>query len=331
VYARLGPLRRSGLGTGHLMQFFNTDAAWDARTFGAEAAFESAYVDLGLLASDVRLGRSVIGGRLGVRPYGRREAVGLRTLEVGASAVSDRATWGDVASAEELTAFAVDGRVTVLQAASFRFEPFTSLAWTTRYGYGVQLGADFVSDDLFDVGRFRLRLTVESSRDGFWPGYFGAVYRVNNPLAAIVSSDADPGDPDAPVVTRRLGSIEGLSRVFEIRILLFQRAELHYFFRRHFDQDRLGRLHARVFFRTPGRLRFDLGTDRGGLGSVLTAFNDFGDQTLFWLETEYHVAGPFWAHLRTQFTYERRDRPEDAQRYLVQRRFEPFVGVRVGF
>lgn len=333
-YARFGTIRRVRLGTGHLMDFYNSNAAWDERTAGVEAFAETPYFDVGGVASDVRLARSVLGASVALRPFGALlgdEATGLRTAQVGFSAVTDRATWD--AEVPALSAFAVDGRFTALQAASFRFEPFSSIAWTTRYGYGVQFGADFASEDLFDLGRFRLRLAVESSRDGFIPGYFGAFYRVNNPLARILDSQAFLSDvPDTRTVGRPLEEIEGLSRVFEVRIVIFERAELWYFYRRHFDQQNLGELHARIFFRTPGSFRFDVGTDRGGLESVLTAFNDFGDQTLFWLETEYNVAGPFWAHIRAQFTYEGLGgRPATEQRYLVQRRFEPFAGVRLSF
>ena len=61
-------------------------------------------------------------------------------------------------------------------------------------------------------------------------------------------------------------------------------------------------------------------------------FSDMGDQSALIFGTDYHLTGPLWLFLRARYSYERVDEDQDlAQRFLVQRRFEPLTGFRLRF
>ena len=101
--------------------------------------------------------------------------------------------------------------------------------------------------------------------------------------------------------------------------------------RRHFGGEPLSESHLRLFFRT-GRIAAQISQDRGGLRSFFSLFNDLGDQTSLHFRTDYHVSGGLWIFVRAIYSYERGERAADgSERYIVQRRFEPYTGLRFGF
>ncbi|MEX1055724.1 MAG: hypothetical protein WED81_06820, partial [Rhodothermales bacterium] len=118
----------------------------------------------------------------------------------------------------------------------------------------------------------------------------------------------------------------------ELRVLIFERFELWYFFRRHYGTQSLGEYHLRLFYNQPGRLRINVGMDRGGLKSVLSLFNSLGNQSALVFGTDYRLLGPFWVFIHARYTFEEAGTTEGGTKhYLVQRRFEPFTGMRIDF
>jgi hypothetical protein len=118
----------------------------------------------------------------------------------------------------------------------------------------------------------------------------------------------------------------------ELHLVSDDSFEFWYSFRRHYGAQRLSELHFRAFLRAAQRVRLEVGIDRGGLGSFFTVFSNMDDQSALVFGTDYQIAPPFYLFLRALYSYERVDDNEDtAQRYLVQRRFEPMVGIRLRF
>ena len=341
LYARIGPIQRMRLGTGHLVNFFNSAVAWDDRTVGAEALLQSPYGDLAFFTDNLLLD-GVTGARLTLHPLRQVTANPmLGSLKLGGAAVTDLATWR-ASGIEPLTGYNVDAQFALLQAGSINLSPFASFASYLRYGSGVGLGVDAQSGNFIDLARFQLRLAYYYSSEQFIPGYFDSFYSVSNFRSRILNSE---GLSREQASNPRVGSgahqfegilledITGGSDVLtELRLLIFERFEFWYAFRRHFGSQELSAYHLRLFFRSPGRFRLGVGQDRAGLGGFFSLFNSLGDQTALVFDAEYHVGNNFWAHVRSRYTYEHiREDENNVDQYLVQRRFEPLAGFRFIF
>lgn len=332
AYVRMGPLERTRLGFGHLADFFNSTVAWDERTVGAEVFLDTRLTSVEAFADNV-LADGVVGGRLGLRPLGWAGDPRLASVTVGLSAVHDRTPAPDSAYGR-LTGLNADFSFEPIPSEAFRFTPFVSYAWYPDYGRGLALGVVLENPNFIDLARLRFRLALEYSGEAFIPGFVGSFYQVNNPHARILDGDQYRADSTASnfAGTPLHTSLGGNALVTELRLLLFRRFELWYFFRRHYGTQSLSEYHLRLFLQARSGLRVDVGMDRGGLRSFLSLFNDIGDQAALSFGTEYNVYGPFWVHLRARYTYERVGSDASGlERYLVQRRFEPFGGLRLTF
>lgn len=330
-YFRLGAIDRMRLGTGHVVNFFNSHVAWDRRTIGIESMYGTRILDAYAFADDVRL-NGVVGGRLAVRPMAGVRSLRTRSLTLGAAYVTDLGTHRP--DSLELTAYAVDLSLNALPSGDIRLVPFASFAWYSNYGKGLAVGANVESDNFIDLARFRLRLALHYSGREFIPGYVGAFYMVSNPEARILNAQR------YLVGERRIeyegvelkDALGGNDFETELRLLIWERFEFWYYFRRHYGTQSLSELHFRLFFHEPRRFRVDVGVDRGGLKGFFSLFNDLGDQTALVFGTHYRAMGPFWVFVNARYTFEHVGVGEDGKdQYLVQRRFEPFVGVRFDF
>lgn len=331
LYARVGPIRRMRLGTGHVVNFFNSSIAWDERTVGAEAAYSRPLMDVAAFADNVLI-NGVVGGRAAVRPLFWSEDLRTRSLELGLNYVTDLRTRSS--ESQGLTAFNADMRFNAAESGDIRFVPFASFAWYPEYGSGIGFGAQIESDNFIDLARFRLKIALYYNGRQFIPGYVGSFYQVNNPLARILNSERYlTGDRTINFEGIALANANGGNDFeTELRLLFFERFELWYYFRRHYGSHSLGEYHLRVFFNQPNRMRINVGMDRGGLLGFFSLFNDLGDQTALVFGTDYRVAGPFWVFLHARYSFERAGVADDGTTmFLVQRRFEPFTGIRLNF
>ncbi|GAB5519290.1 MAG: hypothetical protein RhofKO_15410 [Rhodothermales bacterium] len=327
-YLRVGAIRNARLGTGHLVDFFSTMTAWDARTIGVEGFYQTPSFNLAVFSDDVLMD-GLVGGRLGLHPFRSQRGTRLRTLELGLSLVTDQRI-----DQETFTGYNVDLSVDAFRTDPLAFTPFMSAAWYENQGHSFGLGAHVGTMPGGDFGSFQFTLAAFFNSNHFKPGYIGTFYGISNERARVLN--AERFDPDrgteqyADLPLSRLGS--DLSIWTELRVLIYEQVEVLYAFRREYASTNLSTMHVRLFFETPGGTRLDLGLDRGDLGGFLTSFNDLGDLTALVLNAEAQVRYPFWIFVQSRYTFEQRDDATDGtQRFLVQRRFEPMAGLRLTF
>ena len=331
LYLRAGLLDRLRIGTGHVVNFFNSHVAWDERTVGAEGMYRRGLLNVAGFTDNVLI-NGVVGGRVGIRPLFWSRGERYRSIEVGLNYITDLDT--RTKESEGVTAYNVDVSAQAVASGEVRFVPFASYAWYPEYGRGLGFGASVESDNFIEFARFRFRMALFYSGEQFIPGYVGSFYQVSNPFDRILDADKylrDKAAIDFEGVELK-DAAGGNDLETELRVLIFERFEFWYFFRRHYGTQSLGEYHLRLYFNQPGRLRVNVGMDRGGLKSVLSLFNSLGNQSALVFGTDYRVLGPFWVFIHARYTFEEAGASEDGtKRYLVQRRFEPFTGFRIDF
>ncbi len=329
VYARVGPLEHVTLGTGHLVRAFQTTSAWDERTVGAEAAVQLPFLRLLGFTGDVRLG-GVAGGRAEVAPFERAFNPALQSLTVGATAVTDLGLPADTAT----TAFALDARFALWRLGDFAFSPYASYAQFTEYGDGFGGGVEFASRDLAGFGRFGAAVGFFQSSSQFVPGSFNAFYPVSNPQARVWNADQFYASDSAfaPAGTPLAEASGGFSLTFALRALVFNAFEFVGYVRRDYSDDLLTESTLRLVFAPGGGdpFRFVFEVQQQGRDSFFDLFRDYEDQNVLVFHLDYALSGPAWLTIRSRYGYQRQaDGPGGEERFLVERRFEPFVGVRV--
>ena len=333
VHLRVGLIDRMRLGIGHVVNFYNSSVAWDERTVGTEFIWQGRSAEIAGFTDNV-LFDGVVGGRVGLRPLSWTRARFLNTALFGFNYVTDLAPRAP--DIRRLESYNVDLQLDLFNSGTIFFAPFASYAWYPAFGSGVALGADLYSDRFIDLLSFRFRLGLFYNGRRFIPGFVGAFYTVHNPQARLVKSGADldalTNDDLAGVPLDRSRGANDL--LTELKVVIFDGFEFWYYYRRHFGIQRLGELHLRLFLRTSDRWHLEVGIDRLGLGGFFTAFNDMDDQSTLVFGADYNMGGPFFVFLRARYSYERVDTDQDqdhAQRFLVQRRFEPLTGIRFRF
>lgn len=331
VYARVGVINRMRFGEGHIVDFFNSGVAWDQRGIGVEAMARTPIGDLQAFSDNV-LFDGIAGARLALRPLGFAADPRTRSLEVGLSAVTDVGSLREQRT--ELLAYNIDLRFIALGTETLHLAPWASFAWYTEYGSGLGLGAAIQSLDFIDIARFQIRAGLFYNSNQFIPGYVGAFYQVNNDQARILRSRPYlEGDPEIiPEGATLDEAVGGNDLVTELRLMIYDRFELWYNFKRHYGTRNLSEYHFRLFIYSPGTLRVDIGIDRGSLGGFWSIFRNIGDRASLVFGTEYGITDGLWLHVNARYTYELIDGIEDGTQYfLVQRRFEPMGGIRLRF
>ena len=328
VYARIGPLANATLGSGHLVHSFQTITAWDERAVGAEVAVQLPFVRLSGFTEDVRL-NGLVGGRVEISPFQSSFQPRLRSVEIGAAAVSDLGLPADLAP----TAVSLDARFAFLRVGDFALSPFASYAHFLDYGASLGAGAEFASEELIGLGRVRATVGLFFSGEQFIPGYFNAFYAVSNPEARIWNADAFYRDVEDQTVGTALADAQGGTSLYVgLRALVFRAFELATYVRRDYSDDPLSEAGLRLVVSPNGgdplRLTFDV--QRQGRTSFWSLFGDFRDQNTLTFHLDYAITGPAWIFLRSRYGFTRvADASDGTERYLVERRFEPFVGVRL--
>lgn len=330
LYARVGPLERVTLGPGHLVRSFQTLSAWEERTVGVEAAVRLPMFEAAAFASDVRFD-DVVGGRVGVAPFGRGRTTGLPSLALGATALTDLSLPDSLAT----TAIALDARFDLLRLGDFALSPYATYAMYLEYGSGFGAGVEFGGRDLGDFGRLVATAGVFVSGDRFVPGYFNAFYPLARPESQITDADAFYDDvPGVRAGTPLAGADGGTSLVFGLNALVFGGFELATYVRRSYTDAPLSEAGLRLAI-TPGRgdrFRFLFDVQRQGQRSFWDLFSDFRNQNVLLFHIDYALAGPAHLFIRSRYGYRRLDDLDDGQaQFIVERRFEPLVGARFVF
>ena len=330
-YARAGVIERMRLGTGHLVNFFNSQVAWNERTVGAEAMQSTPLFDVAAFTDNI-LVNGVVGGRVAIRPLFWGGDLRTRSLEFGLNYVTDLDTRTE--DSQGVTGYNLDMSFNALASGEIRLVPFISFARYPAYGSGIGFGANVESDNFIDLARFRLRTALYYNGRRFIPGYVGSFYHVSNPRDRILNAERYlDGSPTVDFEGIDLiDALGGNDFETEFRLLIFERFELWYYFRRHYGTHSLSEYHLRLFYHQPNRMRINIGMDRAGLKGFFSLFNDLGDQTALVFGTDYRIVGPFWVFLRSRYTFDYAGVSEDGtQMFLVERRFEPFTGIRFDF
>ena len=199
---------------------------------------------------------------------------------------------------------------------------------------GEVTGAEFASEELIGLGRLGATLGLFRSGDGFIPGYFNAFYAVSNPEARVWDANAYYRDRGSDVaVGTPLGEASASTSVyFRLRALVFDAFEFATFVRRAYGDDPLSEAGLRLTL-SPGSgdpFRFVFEVQRQGRTSFWSLFDDFRDQNTLVFHLDYALSGPARLFIRSRYGYRRvADGPDGTARFLVERRFEPFVGVRL--
>ena len=307
-HMRAGPLRDTELGFGHVVNFYDTRVAWDARTVGLAGQWDTRSVTLQAFTSDVRL-NGVTGGRLGLRVRQRVSLGGNVTTHDAA----DMSTWS------------VDGQVRVFELGGVVFAPYISYATLREHSEGLAFGADLHSDGFLDIVSFRLRSGLFYNSRGFIPGYIGALYSVHSPVADVATAY----DPPAPTPTAgiQLNNARGSNDLLTDIYLQFGRSfALRHYWRRHFGAQPLSELHVRLFVRYGPHFELQVSTDRHGEHGFFGVFGPFSDLSALTFDLRLRIAGPLLLQAQARYSFE--ELPE-SNYYLVQRRFEPLVGMKV--
>ncbi|NND71710.1 MAG: hypothetical protein HKN43_09025 [Rhodothermales bacterium] len=330
LHMRIGPTDRMRIGTGHLVNFYSSQTAWDERTVGAELGFEGKALSIHGFTGDLLLD-TIGGGRIALAPFFWSNDAGLQSLRLGFSAVRDLGL--PYVDNKRLTGFNADMNFIAANVGEFLLSPYASAAWIQDFGGGIAFGAHLGSDNFIDLARLDLRMGFQRNGSQFQADYFGAFYPVSNMAARIQKAeDLSPDDPPGALAGTRLSRVEASSDfVTEIRVMFFGDFEFWYYFKRNFGDQALSEYHLRLFLSIE-RFRVSLSQDRGGLRGFFSLFNDLGDQTSLTFRTDYEISNLFWVFVSSRYSYEDIT-PEAAETktFIVERRFEPLVGVRVTF
>ncbi|HEX8386320.1 MAG TPA: hypothetical protein VF576_09055 [Rubricoccaceae bacterium] len=329
VYARLGPTQRVTLGAGAIARQYRTTTAWDERTLGAEAAVRAGRFSLAAFADDVRL-RGVVGGEVEVRTPLAAGPLGGARLTVGAVHDLGLPSRGDSALTgveATLRADVAGGRFAA--DAPFGVSPFVTAARYLGKGGTVGAGADVDVFRFSEALRARVRAAVFVSSARFVPGHVGPFYAVSNADERIVDGAVAGGQALAGTPLDSLRG--GVDVVFDVRFLAFGRFEVAQHVRRHIGADRASAYSLRLAARLPRRARAELAVERQGFRGFWAFLRGLGDENALVLDVAVPVGPTAQAFVRSRYGYRRLDEATAGPgRFLVERRFEPLVGVRVG-
>lgn len=316
VYVRVGPLRNMRLGNiGHLVNYYGTQAAWDARTIGTELSLTRGSVTMDAFTGDVLM-REVSGGRLRVR-------LPRRTALSAGYALDPR---------RDLRGWSAELQSDLFASTALIFAPFVSYARYLRRGESLAFGGDLRADEFLDLFSVSLRLGTFYNSERFIPGYFGALYSVQNPQARIVRSGADLQrltEADLAGVPLRAAHTSH-QLLTELNLQVGRNFRFRYYWRRHYGTQPMSELHVRLFLRTGEFLELGLSLDQLGKRGFRSLFDALEDQSALAFESTFRLIGVLMIHTEARYSFELLS-DEHPPRYLIQRRFEPLAALRIEF
>ena len=321
TYLRAGPLERTRLGSGHLVNFYSSAAIWDDRTIGVELQRTGANHTLEAFTSDVTR-KGLTGLRFAVAPFDKG-VPGPRSLEFSAAVVEELGRETDLG--HPFRGFEGAARMVAYRSGSFDFVPFASVAWLPEYGQGVLVGANLENANFIDTARLYLSLALHYNSADFRHGYFGTFYEVSGPGRSII---------EAGVTDRKdipLRDVErGNSILFESRILFFERFELWYAFQRYHGAQHLSEYHLRLLFNSRN-VQVAVSQDRRGLKGFTSLFGELGEENRLRFGFDLRLLRQVWLLMDAHYTYRLNTVIEGNAYHSIQRRFDPVIGLRARF
>ncbi|MEM1054125.1 MAG: hypothetical protein AAGI52_01260 [Bacteroidota bacterium] len=327
AYARIGPLENATLGAGLLARRYRTTAAWDERRIGAEASIGDPSARVSGFVGDLT-GGSVAGAEV---EFGTGISVPrVEDLRLSIGAVHDLSlplsgdsSYTGVEATVQGALFSQDG---------FEVGPYVSYARLLGRGGAVGVGVEVEAPDLGAVARTHARLGLIVSGGRFIPGHVGPFYSVGAGRQRVVDADSF-FDPEAPIAfagTPIDSANGGVALVTDLRAVAFGRFEGLLYARRHFGPRPLSAFSLRLAARA-GDTRFELGLEKQGFRALLSLFGgDLGEENTLVLDIATPVPALSGADLfvRSRYGYRRVSGGDGTDSYLVERRFQPFIGFR---
>ncbi|CAN5768365.1 hypothetical protein BH23ACT11_BH23ACT11_16930 [soil metagenome] len=333
LYARLGPIRQVRLGKGLLVDAFRTATSIDERTVGLEAAARVGPVMGGIFSSDVRP-TTVTGAEISLQLF-RTTVGGMPPPQIHGAIVRDFGV-----GSGGLTGWEIGAEWPLVEWAAVAIVPFAAVAGYLDHGKGLSAGVDLRVPGLIDAALVNVRGGVTVNGNRFIPGYVGPFYLLSNDERRIIEAQAFYSRPDAEdhehaAVGTMLNEAEGgAALIIEFDALLYGTFEVSSRMARHFGTQTLSRFSFRGAYagqRGEG-LTASLSYHRAGFKGIFAAFSQAGDLNALNLELGYPLAGRLRASALAHYGYRRiTDSPLGEQRFLVQRRFEPRIGISYTF
>ena len=334
LYARLGPTDRMTLGSGALVRQYRTTTAWDERRVGLETALVGRRTRVGAFTDDVLL-TGVVGGEVRVGLPGRIGPVG--NLRLVAAAVHDLGAPG-VTGDSSLTGVEVTAKGTWERESPLPLVPFVTHARYLGHGSTLGAGLEVSASNIADALRLTGRAALFASTRDFVPGYVGPFYAVSNSVERIIDDGSFfDADPRVETVGTPLDSLSaGLDVVLDLRLVAFGRFEVSQHVRRHLGPDRVSAYGIRLAGRLPGGGHLEFGLERQGFRGFFDLIGSLGDENALLLDVALPVGNRGRVFVRSRYGYRLLDAADgeafvESARpsYLVERRFEPLVGLRV--
>ena len=333
AYARLGPTEQVSLGVGALVRRYRTTTAWDERRIGAEAAVEGRAFRAAGFVDDVLRLNGVVGGEVGV-------ATGLRLgpldgVGVTVGAVHDLGQSG-LTGDSSLTGVEVTVRGVIAGDRPLALRPFATHARYLGRGSTLGAGVEVGSPNLGDALRPRARLAVFANTARFVPGPVGPFYALSNRTARIVDDGAffDAAEENVLAGTPLDSLSAGVDVVLDLKLVAFGRFEVSQYVRRHVGDETASGYSLRLAARLPRQTRVEFGLERQDFRGFFDLVQDLGDLNALVLDVRAPLGRRGVVFVRSRYGYRRLTDAdgyaEEPQRYLVERRFEPLVGVRFG-
>ncbi|WP_412062994.1 hypothetical protein [Rubrivirga sp. IMCC45206] len=334
-YARLGPTERVTLGSGALVRGYRTTTAYDDRRLGAEGAIAGRLGRVAAFAGDVLRTDGVVGAEARLQTGADLGPLADIALVIaGVHDLSRPAATGD----SSLTGVEVTLRGTYSGFGPVAVRPFATHARYLGQGSTLGGGLEVGSSNIGDAARASARVGVFASTADFVPGHVGPFYAVSNAEARIVDDGSFFDDARASELAGTpLDSLAaGVDVVLDLRLVAFGRLEISQHFRRHIGDETASAYSLRLAGRLAGGARLEFALDRQDFRGVLDLIQDLGAVNSLVLDLEYPVGRRGVLLLRSRYGYRRLTGADGEAfadgppRYLVERRFEPLVGVRVG-
>lgn len=311
LYIRIGPIQDLRLGIGHIVNHYRSSTSWDDRTVGAEMSWDAKKISIQGFTADLLLNNLI-----GVRAT----ADVFLGIKIGVNYSNHLPS--------DLIAWSLDLEREVFETARVVFAPYVSFARYPKHGEGLAFGADVRSSGFLDLLSFRLRVGAFYNSEGFIPGYIGTLFSVNNPTNRIIRNNSDieilSHDSFSGILLEESRGINDLLTEFELQIQ--DTFWLAYSWRRHFGGQPLSELYFRLFVRGGQYFTLEVGVDRLGERVFGNIFSAFSEQSSLMFATVLRVSHSIFLHTEARYTFEPID---DIPNYLVQRRFEPTLGIRL--
>lgn len=178
VYARVGSLDAARLGHGFIMNYYNNSLIIDQRKVGMEFDYDFGIGGFESMTNNFGRGE-IFGGRLYYRPLQlATNAPILRNFAIGATYVTDIDPDEYRGTDNGITEFGFDAELPIIQTSLVRYALYGEAAKIVDYGTGQALGMELNLGGLaglFDVGAQLERRFIDRN---FLPAYFGPIYEL---------------------------------------------------------------------------------------------------------------------------------------------------------